>query len=550
MIDVKSTTPLLRPGLSRTAIGRICVSLCFAALLALGITIHRDHGFAYDEESQRVTGAVAANHILARLAPWLAPSGADDLVALHEYEDRDYGVAFEAPAVLLEGLLGLADTRDVYLFRHLLTFLVCLCGTGAVYCLAHRRFADWRMGLLAVAFLVLTPRLFAESFYNTKDAVFMAAVAIALNTAIAFVLHPRATTALLHGLATAFAIDIRIAGIVLPAVTVAIVAARMLRQDVPARRALPCLALYLAATALFVVAGWPWLWSDPLANFAQSLASMSRFVRWDDEVLFMGALVRSIALPWYYAPVWISITTPPLHLVLFAVGAAAILWRFAGSGLRLWKNDGELQDLVFLGLFVAPIAAVIVLHSVMYNGWRQLYFVYPAFLLVALRGWQALWSGLPAGPVGRPVLAAVTVMSLVVTAAWMWRAHPLQNVYFNVLAGTDVRMSYELDYWGLSTRRALEHVLAHDPGERIDVREANSTPLEPSFMILKPQERRRLRVTVDESLPHYAFVNGNRFEPDIRARLPAERYDLFQEIKVDDEVIVSIFKRKLPPAGP
>ena len=87
----------------------------------------------------------------------------------------------------MEVALGLHDEREIYFLRHLLNFLVAWAGAIAVWLLALRRFGDWRPALLAAAFLVFSPRLFAESFYNSKDIVFMAAVAIGLNTAIGLV---------------------------------------------------------------------------------------------------------------------------------------------------------------------------------------------------------------------------------------------------------------------------------------------------------------------------------------------------------------------------
>ena len=547
--------PRQATGRSRERAGRFFVFLCFAALLAFGVAIHRDYGFSADEDVQRETGAVTVRHVLERLAPSLARPAMSRLfrsdeyaalpVPLDLYADRDYGVAFEAPAVALEILFGLTDPRDVFLFRHLLTFLVSLGGACAVYALARRRFADRRIALLAVALLLLTPRLFAESFYNSKDAVFMAAFALALNTAIAFALQPRAWSAILHALATALAIDVRVAAIVVPAATAAILVARALKRDVPAGRSLSLLALYLAATAVLVVVLWPWLWSDPLGHFRQALVAMSRF-RFDYEILYWGDFVRATKLPWHYVPVWIAITTPPFTLLLFAVGAAATGRRLVACGRGLWKDDAELQDLVFLGLFVAPVVAVILLQSVLYDGWRQLYFVYPAFLMVALRGWHALWGGAGAAGMRRPALVAVTAICFASTAAWMWRAHPLQNVYFNVVAGTDLKSRFELDYWGLATRGALEHVLAHHARPAIDVGETNYVSLAGSIWLAEPRDRRRLHATEAENLPHYLLTNNYSFARDIRKYL--EHYDLFHDVKVDEEVILSVYKRK-PSSG-
>jgi hypothetical protein len=241
--------------------------MCFAALLVLGGAIYSDYGFSFDEDGQRKNGVMTVKYVIEQLAPALVRPAMNRLGLsdeyleksgpLDQYSDCDYGVAFEAPAVALEALFGLTDTRDIFMFRHFLTFLVCLGGAYAVYCLAHRRYGNRWIGLMGVAFLVLSPRLFADSFYNSKDAIFMAVFAMALNTAIVFVLRPGPWNASLHALATAFAIDVRIAGIVIPVFTAGLVVARITKREVAIGRAIAFLGVYLAAMAAFVVALWP-----------------------------------------------------------------------------------------------------------------------------------------------------------------------------------------------------------------------------------------------------------------------------------------------------
>jgi len=245
-------------------------------------------------------------------------------------------------------------------------------------------------------------------------------------------------------------------------------------------------------------------------------------------------------------PVWISITTPPLYLLLFVAGVIAIGRRLASAGVGLWKSEAELQDLIFLGMCVAPIAAVILLHSTLYNGWRQLYFIYPAFLLVALGGFHALWNA--AGRVGRPVIATAMAISMAGTAVWMWRAHPLQAVYFNSLAGTDLKSRFEMDYWSLSEVGALEHVLAHDAGAKINVLQ-ESADLVKSVWLLRPQDRRRLRVVTDPGIPHYLVTNEYRFLRRGGEQAYLDRYDLFHEVKVDGEAVMLILKSRVPPGS-
>ncbi len=172
-----------------------------------------------------------------------------------------------------------------------------------------------------------------------------------------------------------------------------------------------------------------------------------------------------------------------------------------------------------------------------------MYFVYPAFLLLAIRGWVALWSNDLVLTIRKSLLAVITAVSIVHIAAWMWRAHPFQNVYFNTLAGTDLRSRYELDYWGLANRKALEQILRNDHGEVINVRADSWTRLDMSFYMIDSTERKRLRYSDDRNVPHYVVTNYRRVKDPDDTKYAME-YDLFYQIRVDDEVILSVFRWK------
>jgi hypothetical protein len=58
------------------------VILFFAALLALGLAIHRDYGISWDEPFQRFTGAVTVKHLAEKFAPSLVSGEAARLPAL------------------------------------------------------------------------------------------------------------------------------------------------------------------------------------------------------------------------------------------------------------------------------------------------------------------------------------------------------------------------------------------------------------------------------------------------------------------------------------
>jgi dolichyl-phosphate-mannose-protein mannosyltransferase len=523
----------------------ISIGLFFSSLLLLGLSRFRDYGISWDEPQQRLTGAVTVNYI-AKVLHIHGVGANKNFPTLATYPDREYGVAFEAPAFALENIFKLRDSRDIYMFRHFLTFLVFLGGVCAVYKLSYRRFSDWRIGLLSALFLVLTPRLFADGFYNSKDTVFMAVFAAAMNTAISFVLQPRVKTALIHALATAVAIDVRIMAILLVAVSVSLLLVRILRRELQPSRACLVLGVYVIVAFILVILMWPYLWSHPLLHFWEAFRLMSRY-QGGGQVRYMGTFIPNTEIPWHYSFVWISITTPLLYLTLFLVGTYSICGQILVRRIRLWENDRELQDIVFLALFFAPIIAVILFHSVLYDGWRHLYFVYPAFLLVSTKGWVALWSIRSTSKIYKAILVSLTVISLLLTATWMCKAHPLENVYFNILAGQNVRARYDLDYWGLANRAALEHIVKVDHSAVVNVWAESTTPLWISVLMLKRGDRSRVRIDDVRRAPYYVF-NNYRGVRDADTAKDSRDYELFYEVRVGEEVVLSVFKWKGPPA--
>ena len=502
---------------------RALVLAFFGLLLAGGLGLVRDYGVSFDEGTQRILGQISLLYVFQQLPTpvqqRLLPPGAAAVIAqkgagrqLKDTRDRDYGMAFELPVAAAEQLLRIRDERQVYLFRHSCNFLVCFAAFISFYHLVLQRFGSWRLGLLGTLLLVLSPRLFADYFYNDKDAVFLAAFVLAMSTAVAFIRRPTARAAAWHALACALAIDVRIMGVLLPAATLAFVGLRAWRGAYrrPGTTLLAAVLLYAGLLVGLVVACWPFLWEAPLANFVLAFQNMSHF-RWSGVVLYQGHVLTGRSLPWHYAPVWMGLTTPPLYVGLFGIGCLAILSRAGRWRWRLFRSAAEWQDLFFLGLGLAPLVAVIALHSVLYNGWRQLYFVYPPLLLVALRGLAAAWRWRPRWPVlrhGWPLAAgALVAASLAATAASMARLHPFEHLYFNVLAPNNPERYYDTDYWFMGTRSGLEWVLHHDHRPQVRVYQLGKIE-EPLFLnrfILPPAERARLLLVPSLAQADYAL---------------------------------------------
>lgn len=518
----------------------------FGLLVLLGAALHRDYGVGWDEQLDRLNGIINAKYVALHLAPELArrqPTFAE-IPSMRENQDTDHGVLFQLPLVVLEKVVGAEDSREVYFLRHLIIWLTCVAGTYALYRVAARYLGSWRWGLLVAAALVLSPRLFAESFYNYKDPVFLGFFTLGVGTLLRWLRRPTWRTAALHALATGAAIDVRTMGVLLLGLTLGFAGLEGWFRPAARRPLLQTLALLLPLTTAVVVLAWPYLWEHPLDHFLAAFNSFRRY-RADMLTLYLGEEISIRSLPWHYAPVWLIVTTPLPYLLLFGLGAGVVA---AQAFRRPWAwlaSAADRADLLVLAWFFGPLLAVIVLRSVLYDGWRHLYFVYPALLLLAARGLQASWRYWHApGQLGRRRLgyaaAGLLALGMGHTAWRMLADHPYQNMYYSFLPGATAGRLFERDYWGLSGREGLEWILRHDASARVPVATDPRTGLmlHNAQLLLPPADRARLQL-VPVAQARY-FLTTYRWHP---GSYPAT---MGQEVycrRVNGILILSVLRR-------
>lgn len=493
--------------------------LLIAGLLVTGLSLYRDYGISWDEPVQREYGTRVYAY---------AVDGDESLLADRH---RVYGPVFEVLLVSLERGLSLEDLRDIYFMRHLVTFLMFALGTVFFFLLSARVLGDWRLGLVGAVLMVLTPRIFAHAFYNSKDIPFMAMFIVCMYTLLLCMDSRSPGLSLVHGICCAVLVDMRVVGALVPSITLVLfiyhVAVRGGDRAGTARSALG-LGLFCGAFVPMTILLWPTLWTDPVGNFILAFQAMRKFA-WRATVLFMGKEVWSTDLPPYYTPVYIFITLPLMYLALGITGIIAAARRLAGGdiGLVVRRRDALLT---LIWLFV-PLTFLIVSRTVLYDTWRHTFFVYPAVLLLALMGLGWLLKAGRAGRAGAPgrlfaprniFAVAVVVLLLVSNCGSLWfmiRSHPHQSVYFNSVVGgvRGAAGKYEMDYWGLSYRNLLESVLEQDGRGSITLHSLNEPGYYNSF-VLPPAERGRLAYTDDPAAADY-YVTNHRWE---RFKLPPE----------------------------
>jgi hypothetical protein len=452
------------------------VMLFIAVYLLAGLFVYDDYGVFYDGPIQRQHGYVSMKYLLSKIHLRLAEEDFSAVPDLETYEHRYYGVAFHLPLVAFEMVNGLDGIGpETWLFRHYATFLLSFCGVLAFYRLAADKFESWPLGLAGALFLVLTPRIFAESFYNIKDGAFLAAFSIALYFGFRYWRRKDIMSALLFGVTTAFAVNIRVMAVGLLLLVPAIVLFDYLtiRGDRQRRNWLSIVIALVAFFAGYVLTA-PAAWDDPARYLLNTLRTFSDFTAWDGTVMYMGDFIRGRFPPWHYLPVWMTITIPISYLLLFAVGIVAILNTVIRHRIGiLWQPERE--DGIFLLMFATPIIAAIALNSTLYSSWRHVHFVYIPFLLVVLRGLQTLvvhFRSLDRTATRRRLAFLILFAGLGIyqldLLRWMVVNHPFQNVHFTPVAELfGGRSAFERDYWRLSARQGLEYILANDDRDTI-----------------------------------------------------------------------------------
>jgi hypothetical protein len=501
----------------------------FSFSLILGVGVHRNYGIAWDEPLQREIGVHSFNYVF------------NGDKTLNDFKNRDYGVAIELPLIVLEKTLNLTDTRDIYRMRHLVTHLFFLFCAFAFYLLVWFLYRNKPLAIASYLMLLLTPRIYAQSFFNSKDIPFMCMFILCfLAYAIAF-RDKKTKYFVLFGVLSGLLINIRIMGIIIPFIVTVLLRFDMVNGP-NRRKILINYFVYLAVTIGTLILTWPWLWSDPLGHLKIAFVNMSQF-RWPNNVLVYGSFVRATSVGWMYLPHWFGLTTPILYLLLGISGFLFLAIKFIRKPIDFIRSTVLRNQLIYLLCFVGPVAAVIVMHSVLYDAWRQMYFIYPAFLMLAIYGLFSLFntrffsSDLP-----RVAVIVLILLSFAGTGFTMIKSHPFEDVYFNILLPKKdnyLRKTFELDYWGTSYKQALEYILYKDKSQVLYIKVANLAG-EHNLFILKSSDQNRIRFVDQDDQADY-FITDYRWHP-YDYKYPKEKKIFF--IRVQNSEICTVWKMK------
>lgn len=208
------------------------------------------------------------------------------------------------------------------------------------------------------------------------------------------------------------------------------------------KQSLPAIAIYATLALIVAYLSWPYLWTNPIPRFFESLREMSLYP-WLGGVVFNGELYQSTNLPISYLPTLLVLQlTEPVWLLSLAGWVISI------------QNKEKKRTLVEVALlwFVIPLLGFIFMRVALYDNFRQILFILPPIFLMAGVAFEAIknvkWQ------------AVLIVVGLLPGVIGIVSLHPYEYIYYNqFIGGVDgAKDRFEMDYWAISYREAAEVV--------------------------------------------------------------------------------------------
>ncbi len=505
------------------------ILVCFAIFSLFTVS---DYGMSVDELSQRHRRLVQASEYF-RVTGLMsyAPNVLTYQSSITEDISPYYGVSLQYPLLLLEIFPdALSHESQLYwLIIHLYLHLIFLFSASCFYRLLKFLKVNSWISLIVTFFYLLHPRIYAHSFYNIKDTLFMSLFVVATYCLFLFKQKPSRKSLFFFILTSAMAINTRIMGLLLPAFYFL----WLFTDKITLKKKLITFTTYVLGVLLVLFIIWPVLWYEPISGLYNIFVQFSDYEVWHSRIIFNGELISGNDPPITYLPVWIGISTPFYYLIGWITGFLVSLYLFV-------KRK---QAKYFFPIFVilATYIAIIAFNSTLYGGWRHVFFLYPCFMMLAafalnqLMKYSTKWL-------------KVGLMVIVISAGfhlnWMINNHPYHYVYFNVLAGENWDERWDRDYWRVSVKNLLEALVENEQpaiGERLNI--MHNQFVVRGGWLMEPRLKSKLQLVdslkeADYVLYDYRFTRGDG------PRKYEGQFDNYLSIMVDGKPIMSIYKRQ------
>ena len=521
----------------------------------LGLIIVSDYGISWDESAQRMHGFINGNYIIKiilgeeiynKILTNVVDTKFSDInkspPELYSHRGRAYGIFYQLPIAFLETIFKIDNDKSVYLFRHFINFSFFFISSIYFYKYLRLIFENRTLlCFLGLIFLLSNPRIFANSFYNPKDIIFLSLFIIANYYGLLFLKKSNIQNCLIFSFFSAALITTRTFGLVVPFVISIMFLYKFI--ETKNKKNLNLLIINICLILLFTYIFWPYLWEDPFSRFLYVLKFFSQKSN-EIQMLYFGKEVLSTELPWDYLLTYIVISNPSYLIISFIIGSLFFLVSILKNKTLNYISIYKFLILVFF--FTTPILLVNQMNTALYNGWRHFYFLLPTIIIFSLIFIDEIIK-FKKGKLLKLVLFFLLGFNFLLTLIWSIKNHPHQNVFYNDLFGPKPNLNFfSKDYYGLSNKQLIQYLIKFEKSEEIYYDFLGSN-FYLSLKIFDSATQNKFvldRNNINNNEYYYLFYNNNYPNDQIafNEKILNKKVETVKEVVIDAVVINGVYK--------
>ena len=395
------------------------------------LSSYKNYSVSWDEQYHLVSGKYQIENLLS---PKKSTS------AISNYDLLTHGSFFD---MVYFSPLKLFHQEENYELLHLIKALFSSLTLIFIFLSLKKVSSKWFTPIIGVVLLILFPRWLGDIFDNHMDVI--AALLYSIQIYLALIILTRKKEQnkylfIIFGIISAIVFSHRMILFTVQAVLLVFYILKTKRI----RWSLDFVKPFLFFAVSFLIA---LIIIDPAVRSFNPLIIVQRIIyslrfRWTRTMLFESRQIFARDLPWYYLPKWIAITTPIITIVLLL------------NGLIITLKRKNLIDYFLPTVLFFPIILVVILHPVIYDGWRQFIFLSVPLVMVAALGFEYVL--VRKNSLFKIFASLILVIGFITTTIGIYRLHPFEYIYFNGMVGglKGAFEKYETDYWSKSYREA------------------------------------------------------------------------------------------------
>ena len=148
----------------------------FSSIYLTGLIVYQDYGLNIDDPYYRYNGDYFYNFVKEFLLGDISTSNFDF--------KKDLNIAtpflYEIIVSIICDILKISEPKKIYEVSHLTNFSIFFLSLIFLYNIILKRFKNKLLSILSVLILFLTPRIFSESFYNSRDIFFLSMTVVSI----------------------------------------------------------------------------------------------------------------------------------------------------------------------------------------------------------------------------------------------------------------------------------------------------------------------------------------------------------------------------------